>query len=78
MEFFIKLAAITAVCFALISGCGLVMDLSAAKSAPQQAAAAAIALSAAVIPYIIFRIFSEMHMHEVLKKIRDKKIEAEK
>lgn len=45
---------------ALGAGCGVMFEMSGAGSAPQQAAAAAMFVSYAVVPYVIARAFDSL------------------
>lgn len=63
MSAFIKILAILTMLFAAAGALLLLVTLGSAKSAPQEAAGAAIAVSLAVIPYCFLRCFDIIAAH---------------
>ncbi|MDF3822366.1 hypothetical protein P3G55_20865 [Leptospira sp. 96542] len=72
-----------AVAGAVLGGFFLLMALPAAKGAPQEAAAGAVAAALAVVPYVIFRVVERSAAHrkdderfEELKRLLEKRAES--
>jgi len=60
----------------LVAAAMLVFGLAASTSAPQEAAAAAVALAIAGIPYFIARAVSAAHLHDQMDALLNQRVQS--